>query len=155
MDSKKPVKKKLKNIRVVYAAVALRRATHDQLLWQAPIIAFTAQAFLFNIAFGDGANTFYRVFSGLLATGLGLLSWQYFHRNSAFELQTMKKLEAIEKEYFKDIPEPYHAKENPAAEGLASISSKTVWSLAILLISLCGLVPLFEAIISSITQNTW
>lgn len=77
MDFNKPVKKKRKNIRVVYAAVALRRATHDQLLWQAPLVAFTSQAFLLNIAFGDGANTFCKVFSGLLATGLGLLSWRF------------------------------------------------------------------------------
>ena len=41
----------IENIRALHSALVTKRATLDQLIWQAPVIALIAQAFLMTIAF--------------------------------------------------------------------------------------------------------
>jgi hypothetical protein len=48
-------------LRDAYAAVAGRRTAFDNMLWQVPIMAFTAQAFLFTIALGSDSSRGARV----------------------------------------------------------------------------------------------
>jgi hypothetical protein len=68
----------------LYETVASRRATYDTMLWQAPVLSLTAQAFLFTIALGAGNSRLSRLLAGALAlvTALGsmqLMAKQRFH----------------------------------------------------------------------------
>jgi hypothetical protein len=53
-----------------YEMLAERRNQQDSMLWQAPALALTAQAFLLTIALGGNAVS---VFARALAAGLGLV----------------------------------------------------------------------------------
>ena len=53
-----------------YEMLAERRNQQDSMLWQAPALALTAQAFLLTIALGGSAVS---VFARALAAGLGLV----------------------------------------------------------------------------------
>lgn len=53
-----------------YEMLAARRNQQDSMLWQAPALALTAQAFLLTIALGGNAAS---VFARALAAGLGLV----------------------------------------------------------------------------------
>src|SRR5207302_1675896 len=88
------------NIRALHSALVSKRSTTDQLLWQAPVISLTAQAFLLTIAFNVGSNSFYRVVSGIVATAIGLISWHLFIRHAALEKRASQDLEKFEKEHF-------------------------------------------------------
>jgi hypothetical protein len=55
---------------VLYNAVAARRTTTDGMMWQAPFLSLTAQAFLFTIALGKDSELVAR----LISSGLALLS---------------------------------------------------------------------------------
>ena len=68
----------------LYETIANRRATYDTMLWQAPVLSLTAQAFLFTIALGAGNARLPRFLAGTLAliTALGsmqLMAKQRFH----------------------------------------------------------------------------
>jgi hypothetical protein len=66
-----------------YEMLAARRNQQDSMLWQAPALALTAQAFLLTIALGGNAAS---VFARALAAGLGLvvacMSMQLMHYSS-------------------------------------------------------------------------
>ena len=128
-------------IRALHSALASKRATYDLMLWQAPMISLTAQAFLLTIAFSDDRLYFYRIVSGLAATFIGLASWQLFIRHSAMELQASKKLEDLEEKYF---PQKAHCRPDQESSFWADIPSKPIWCACLLIISSIGLFPLFE-----------
>jgi hypothetical protein len=90
----------LENIRTLHSALVTKRATLDQLIWQAPVIALTAQAFLMTIAFNTTNSVFYRCLSGIIATVIGLGSWQLFLRHAALEQQATMQLEDLERQHF-------------------------------------------------------
>ena len=54
----------IENIRALHSALVTKRATLDQLIWQAPVIALITQAFLMTIAFDTTNSVFYRCLSG-------------------------------------------------------------------------------------------
>jgi hypothetical protein len=54
----------------IYEAMTNRRTTYDIMMWQAPILSLTAQAFLLTIALGADSSRLAR----LLAAGLALIS---------------------------------------------------------------------------------
>ena len=49
----------IENIRALHSALVTKRATLDQLIWQAPVIALITQAFLMTIAFDTTNSIFY------------------------------------------------------------------------------------------------
>ena len=57
----------IENIRALHSALVTKRATLDQLIWQAPVIALITQAFLMTIAFDTTNSIFYRCLSGSIA----------------------------------------------------------------------------------------
>ncbi|RZL84665.1 MAG: hypothetical protein EOP32_02810 [Rhodococcus sp. (in: high G+C Gram-positive bacteria)] len=58
----------------LYRAVANRRMHYERLLWQAPALSLTAQAFLFNIALNQNNTPAGRIAAASLALTLSLLS---------------------------------------------------------------------------------
>lgn len=90
----------IENICALHSALVTKQATLDQLIWQAPVIALIAQAFLMRIAFDTTNSIFYRYLNGSIATVIGLLSWQLFFRHMALELQVTMQLEDLERHHF-------------------------------------------------------
>ena len=90
----------IENIRALHSASVTKRATLDQLIWQAPVIALITQAFLMTIAFDTTNSIFYRCLSGSIATVIGLLSWKLFLRHMALERQVTMQHEHLEHQHF-------------------------------------------------------
>jgi len=67
----------IENIRALHSALVTKRATLDQLIWQAPVIALIAQAFLMTIAFDTTNSIFYSCLSG------SVVVWLFFFYNRA------------------------------------------------------------------------
>lgn len=132
-------------IRALHTALTERKTYLNQLLWQAPMIALTARAFLLTIAFDPARWSFYCKFSGLLAFFVGVLSWQLFRRHSTFELQTSKDLETLENSCF-------HTTVNedpllPEARGSARLRSRPLWGCFLFLVGFCGMLPIILPIL--------
>jgi hypothetical protein len=131
------------DIRALHNALVSKHQTFNLLLWQSPVISFTAQAFLLTIAFNEQGNSFYRVISGLIATLIGLISWQLFVRHSAFEKQSSRDLECLEETYFKKT---FHSHRSPKAGFVGRKASRDLWKPALFIVSLAGLFPIIEMV---------
>jgi hypothetical protein len=132
------------NVRALHSALVAKRATLDQLIWQAPVIALTAQAFLMTIAFDTDKSAFYRCLSGTVATIIGLLSWQLFLRHTFIERQATMQLEELELRHF---GQTVHARPAAKLHRVSGWRSRPIWACCLFLVSLAGLLPLLEVII--------
>lgn len=130
------------NIRALHSALVDKRTTLDQLIWQVPMIALAAQAFLLTIAFDTDKCPFYRYCSGVVATIIGLLSWQLFIRHTALEREASIELEKLEVQHF---GQTVHARP-PKKLGRIGWQSRPLWKWSLFLVSLVGLLPLLELI---------
>jgi hypothetical protein len=80
-----------------YAAVVARRLQWDNLLWQVPVMSFTAQAFLFTIALGGGTSRAGRIISSVLSLVITWLSVTLMARHRHAELTDAEWLEEAER----------------------------------------------------------
>jgi hypothetical protein len=80
-----------------YPVIAARRLQWDNLVWQVPILSFTAEAFLFTIALGAGTSRAARIISSLLALVITLLSMTLMVRHRQSEVMDAEWLEDQEK----------------------------------------------------------
>jgi hypothetical protein len=105
-----------------YEMIAQNRLQQNELIWQTPVLSLTGQAFLFAIAFGDGALIGKLIASALiLATSFASLQLLAKHR--ALEVHLSKLLEDIE--VAKGIP-PIH-RHPKVGTGFVRWSSYRVW----------------------------
>jgi len=74
--------------------VATRRLQWDLLLWQAPTLALTGQAFLFSIALGGGRSQFSKIVAASL---LVLISLSSLHTLSGHRLSELTDSQIIQK----------------------------------------------------------
>jgi hypothetical protein len=86
------------HLKVLYQSVADRRLQHENLLWQVPTISLTAQAFLFSIAMGAGADAVARIASSLLALIVSLISIMLMASHRLAERKDAQWLERFEQE---------------------------------------------------------
>lgn len=127
----------------LYAALVTKRATLDQLLWQAPGISLAAQAFLLTIAYGKETEALYKGLSGGLAMMMGLMTWMLFLRHAALEEEACRRLEDFERAHSDIVI--HERPTNIAKTGLGErIRCRPIWAWALFLISLGGAVPLLE-----------
>jgi hypothetical protein len=84
------------DVRDVYAAVAARRSSFDAMLWQVPVLSFTAQAFLFTLALSSGASQAARLVASGLAVVISLLSLQLMVKQRQAEIADSHWLAAVE-----------------------------------------------------------
>jgi hypothetical protein len=139
----KDEKEGLAKILALHSALVTKRANLNQLLWQAPVISLTAQAFLLNIAFDGGRSSFYRIISGCMATLVGLLSWQLFLRHSAFEKETTVELCDMEKTFLGRSVHEVNTLERYSCFAHL-FKSRTLWKAGLFIISWIGLLPMFK-----------
>ena len=80
----------------IWATIADRRAGYDTLMWQAPVIGMTAQAFLMTSALDRGHQDFVRIFFCVLSLLVALIVIQFFVKNRRNEMLDSFLLEEIE-----------------------------------------------------------
>lgn len=83
------------SLELAYQVLASRRVAYDQMAWQTPALAFTAQAFLMTIAL-SGGSTWTRIVAAALALIVALLSIQLLKKHHHMELIDSVLLEQLE-----------------------------------------------------------
>lgn len=88
----------------LYQGLAARRLGYDTLMWQAPALALTAQAFLLTIALGPGSSRTARLISAALSFVLAAISAQLLMKHRFNESIDSRLLERLERQFGLDIP---------------------------------------------------
>jgi len=81
----------------VYAAVATRSQQQDAMMWEVPVLGFTAQAFLFAIALGPSSTPLARTLTAVIAAGISFLCVTLMKRHRQLITHDQKWLEKREK----------------------------------------------------------
>jgi len=119
----------------IYQVIANRRLGYDTSMWQAPVLSFTAQAFLFTIALSVSSNVA-RLIATSLALIIALISMQLMSKHRYHEMIDSKLLQHIEEEMkldrFVGCSPHGHLKQRARFVGIRaqwfqSLSSYKVW----------------------------
>lgn len=87
----------------MYQVVAARHVGIDQMVWQVPGIALTAQAFLMAIGLGPGAGQLARLSSGLLSVVIAFMSVELLMRHRLSAIADAVWLEMFERDQGWDV----------------------------------------------------
>jgi hypothetical protein len=79
-----------------YQAAEGRRAAVDQMMWQAPGLSLTAQAFLLTVSLQPGTGQVGRALSGILGLAVAIASIQLLLKHRHHETQLSYWLEEVE-----------------------------------------------------------
>jgi hypothetical protein len=85
-----------------YSVVSQRRSQWDALIWQVPVLGFTAQAFLLTIALSGGNTRTARIVASLLALAVSACCLQLMARH--------RLCEAVDAQWLVDSDEEQHLK---------------------------------------------
>ena len=129
-----------------YSALVGMRQNYEQMLWQAPVLSLTAQAFLLTIAFDIAGGMFYRVVAGVMASAIGFASWQLFLRHRYFEREASERLQKLEEAHlgFAIHKARGEVPQEKALYGIVSIKGGPLWAWCLFLLSFGGLFPAVE-----------
>lgn len=136
---------------MLYNAVAARRLQWDNLLWQAPTLSLTAQAFLFTIALSPDSQLAARVISCSLSLIVTFLSITLMARYRQGELNDAHWLEEFEAEHGLPTVHGKQFKSNRDGEPLAAgwigrsiplLPGFKTWTVGLSLFGLASLVVL-------------
>ena len=128
---------------VMYQVVAARHAGLDQMVWQVPGIALTAQAFLMTIGLAPGVGQLARLSSGLLSAVISVMSVQLLLRHRLSAIADAVWLERFE------TSQGWEVLHRPLADrcaqlgvrrrGLARLRAQPVWISGLSIFGLVGL----------------
>lgn len=82
---------------LTYETLQAQCISHNAMMWQTPVLAMTAQAFLMTTMLGPGATQVARVTAALLSLLVSMLSFQLMVKHSAMQKRDTLMLEAIER----------------------------------------------------------
>ncbi len=88
--------KKLIDINTIYQVLSNRRDLRDNLLWRAPALGLTAQAFLLTIALSSKGGIFAKIFSSFLALITSFMSMQLMAKHRYLEKLDNLHIEQLE-----------------------------------------------------------
>lgn len=80
----------------VYQAADGRRSAIDQMMWQAPALSLTAQAFLLTMAFQEPTAPLGRLIAGLLGLVAAVAAMQLVAKHRHHEVQMSRWLQQLE-----------------------------------------------------------
>lgn len=80
-----------------YSVISAQADMHNSLMWQTPVLAMTAQAFLLTIGLGPGVAPLARLGAAGLSLVVSILSVQLMLKHSAMQLRDSIALEGIER----------------------------------------------------------
>lgn len=145
------------SIDAVYSAVAARRTAFDGLLWQAPVLSLTAQAFLFTIALGGDVSRFARIVASLLSIDVSVLTVQLLTRHRQAEVTDahwLRDMEAGLPDAFRAHGPPWAERRNatPAYAGIFEpfrrLPGFFTWAIGLSLFGVAAVVTLVIAVVS-------
>ena len=118
------------------------------MMWQAPVISLTAQAFLLTIALDCTRSWVAQALSGFLAAFTASASVQLMKRHGAFEKADAEWLKNYEEKAMQCTPLHTKDAERPYVQlkCLARFKSHRVWSWALLLFGFVGLAAMLSAV---------
>jgi hypothetical protein len=87
----------------LYTAVGQRRTANDGMVWQAPIVSLTAQAFLLTIALAPDSASAARYISAGLAFVAAVASFHLMAKHRTFERLDSEWLKRYEKVHYKTV----------------------------------------------------
>lgn len=131
----------------LYQVVAARRLGYDSMMWQAPVLSLTAQAFLLTIALAPDSTRPARFISALLAFFAALASIQLMAKHRYFERADSEWLKRYEDKWL--TSQPQHAQDRPwgGKRGFwARPRSYRVWSGILALFAAAGAVAMLSSI---------
>lgn len=131
-----------------YAAISSQADTHNALMWQTPVLAMTAQAFLLTIGLGSEISPIARLAAAGLSLVVSILSIQLMLKHSAMQLRDHTALEDIERRRGMAV---YHVKPILSGTGLKAWLTRQrsrEWWLAGM--ATFGIVSLTIAVVSAI-----
>lgn len=79
-----------------YESLNARYLSHNELMWQTPVLAMTAMAFLMTIALGNG-EAWARAVASMLSFMTALVSVQLMTKHSYFQIEDADQLWSLEK----------------------------------------------------------
>jgi hypothetical protein len=126
---------------VLYQIIADRRVGTDTMMWQAPVLSLTAQAFLLTIALGPDSAPTARAISALLAVLAAAASLQLMAKHRYYEVSDSKWLERYEGKHL-GCP-PLHTPKRPGADPMKwyeRLPSYYVWCAILGIFGIAGLV---------------
>jgi hypothetical protein len=82
----------------VYQAAEARRSAIDQMMWQAPALSLTAQAFLLTVGLQDATQPAGRMLAGALGLGVALASMQLLAKHRLHEVRLSLWLSHFERD---------------------------------------------------------
>ena len=129
----------------LYQIVAERRIAYDGMMWQAPFLSLTAQAFLLTIALSADTYPTGRIISALLGVFAAGASIQLMLKHRCNELADSKWLQAYEELHSEC--RPIHAKRRSFSTTtfITDVPSTWVWIAAL---AVFGAAALFALIIA-------
>lgn len=81
-----------------YQAAESRRSAIDQMMWQAPVLSLTAQAFLMTVGLQRETAGTGRMLAGILGFGVALASMQLLSKHRLHEVHLSKWLSHLEQD---------------------------------------------------------
>jgi ADP-ribose pyrophosphatase YjhB (NUDIX family) len=141
---------------LAYEALNDRYISHNELMWQTPVLAMTAMAFLLTIALGQG-NDYRRALAAALSAMIAIVSAQLMAKHSASQIKDAEELLKIELRrgmpLLHDRPAGSRATFSLRPKGLqawfACRQSRQWWFNALLLLGAVSVCIVIEAIINA------
>lgn len=145
---------------VSYEAINQRYLSHNELMWQTPVLAMTAMAFLLTIALGDG-DQWMRALAAGLSTLIAMISAQLMAKHSDSQIQDAELLYQIERRRgmlpLHQRPEPVKAPFSVRLNGLsawfATKRSRSWWFAGLLLMAIVSAGIAVHAVSKMIAQT--
>ncbi|GAB6903639.1 hypothetical protein JCM9957A_67310 [Kineosporia succinea] len=140
---------------LTYQSISDRYISHNELMWQTPVLAMTAMAFLLTIALGQSAS-WMRALAAALSFVIAVISAQLMAKHSKSQISDSEDLLRIEK---KRGMQPAHDKPKPVripfrfstdglSEWFAARRSRIWWFRALLLLAVVSAGVTVEAVVA-------
>ena len=121
-----------------YEILASRRQSYDEMMWQAPVLSLTAQAFLLTIALGPGSTTRARLIASFLAAVAAIASVILMQKHRTLERECSRQLEEFEGK--DDGYEPIHARPDMSGHPFwVRWSSHRIWTICLCLFAVAAM----------------
>jgi len=129
--------------------LAARRTAYDEMMWQAPALSLTAQAFLLTIALGPGTTTVARLIASFLSGVAATASVILMRKHRAMEVMCSCRLEDFERATGRPL---LHQRPSFADQRFwVQWSSSAVWTVCLALFGVAALFVLVHSFIVAVT----
>jgi hypothetical protein len=138
--------RKLSRDLAVYQRLSDRYQAHITIMWQAPALGLTAEAFLMTIALNSGLSKDARIIATVLGTAVALMSMQLMAKHRSISRRDDHALRRLEEQL--GIHPPFKGIPAPGGLWAVKISSYRLWQAGLSLFVLGNIIILVLVAIS-------